>query len=131
MITGCFMFFPSAVFWEVGGFDLNIFLYYEEIDICTRLRRKGYKSIYYPQVSFQHSQGESTNKQPSLTTIERYISRLYCYKKHHTYGLYIIYYLINLVKLIFHPERWFIFPFLLHGENMSHSMRHRKAMGKK
>ena len=34
-INGAFMMFPSEVFFKIKGFDTNIFLYYEEYDICT------------------------------------------------------------------------------------------------
>ncbi len=56
------MIFPKNIFWEVGGFDQNIFLYYEELDICYRLKEKGYKSVVYPNCRFSHLHGESTKK---------------------------------------------------------------------
>jgi len=41
-IAGMFMLFRSAAFRKVGGFDERYFLYYEDVDLCARLRRAGY-----------------------------------------------------------------------------------------
>ncbi|OGA14382.1 MAG: hypothetical protein A3G25_16130 [Betaproteobacteria bacterium RIFCSPLOWO2_12_FULL_63_13] len=41
-IAGMFMLFKADAFREVGGFDERYFLYYEDVDICARLRTAGY-----------------------------------------------------------------------------------------
>ena len=61
-INGCFMLFPSDVFFEIGGFDTNIFLYYEEYDIARRLEAKGYNNVVYPQSKFLHEGEVSSRK---------------------------------------------------------------------
>lgn len=53
-VAGIFMFFPSAVFAEMGGFDERYFLYFEDVDLCSRLRLKGYKITLEPSVSVIH-----------------------------------------------------------------------------
>jgi len=84
-VQGCFMFFRKDVFLEVGGFDTNLFLYYEEIDICKRLKDKGYKSVFYPNTYFTHFQGISTKNSVSKKS-EILISFLYVLKK--DFGVY-------------------------------------------
>lgn len=42
-IAGMFMVFPKRVFKELGGFDERYFLYYEDVDICSRARLQGYR----------------------------------------------------------------------------------------
>ena len=37
-----FMVFRASVFEQIGGFDENYFLYYEDVDICSRLWLEGY-----------------------------------------------------------------------------------------
>jgi N-acetylglucosaminyl-diphospho-decaprenol L-rhamnosyltransferase len=45
-IAGMFMLFNSKAFREVGGFDERYFLYYEDADICARLRNAGWDIGY-------------------------------------------------------------------------------------
>jgi len=42
-IGGMFMLFPRRVFDQLAGFDERYFLYYEDVDICARLRLLGYQ----------------------------------------------------------------------------------------
>lgn len=40
-LAGMFMFFKTECFARLSGFDERYFLYYEDVDICRRLRRQG------------------------------------------------------------------------------------------
>ena len=106
-VQGCFMLFKRDVFFEVGGFDTNLFLFYEEIDICKRLKDKGYSSVFFPTTYFTHFQGGSTKKSITIKG-EILISFLYILKK--DFGLirfYIISYYLGLkyfFKSIFSPK---------------------------
>ncbi len=42
-LAGMFLLFRSASFRDVGGFDEKYFLYYEDVDLGWRLRRRGYE----------------------------------------------------------------------------------------
>ncbi len=53
-VAGMFMMFPRDVFEELGGFDELYFLYYEDVDICARLRLLGYKTLLCPQATVTH-----------------------------------------------------------------------------
>ncbi|MGH8661519.1 MAG: glycosyltransferase family 2 protein [Burkholderiales bacterium] len=53
-IAGMFMLFRSAVFREVGGFDERYFLYYEDVDLCARLRAAGYDIRVEPAARVVH-----------------------------------------------------------------------------
>lgn len=53
-LSGCFIVFPTAVVQQVAGFDENIFMYTEDIDICRRIINAGYKTIFYPDVFIFH-----------------------------------------------------------------------------
>jgi hypothetical protein len=53
-IAGMFMLFGSEAFKAVGGFDERYFLYYEDVDICARLRAAGYGVRLVPAMSAVH-----------------------------------------------------------------------------
>ena len=43
-IHGSFMFINKKKFYEIGGFDDNFFLYFEETEFCYRAKKKGFLS---------------------------------------------------------------------------------------
>jgi N-acetylglucosaminyl-diphospho-decaprenol L-rhamnosyltransferase len=53
-VAGMFMLFRSSVFQELLGFDERYFLYYEDVDLCRRLRKRGYEVLLVPTVSAVH-----------------------------------------------------------------------------
>jgi GT2 family glycosyltransferase len=53
-VAGMFMMFPREVFERVGGFDERYFLYYEDVDICARLRLLGYQAVVCPGARVVH-----------------------------------------------------------------------------
>lgn len=88
-VQGCLMFFDSKVFYKIGGFDSNLFLFYEEIDICKRVKKEGYKVIYNPISYFIHFNGSSTKNSISKKS-EILISLLYVLKKEFGIARYFI-----------------------------------------
>ncbi len=71
-IGGSFMFIPRKVFVEVGGFDEDYFMYGEDIDICYKIKKAGYKVYYTPQTTAIHFKGESTRRSSINHTYEFY-----------------------------------------------------------
>lgn len=61
-VGGMFMLFRSDVFREIGGFDEKFFLYYEDVDICWRLRQKGYEIKLIPSVEVIHDARRESRK---------------------------------------------------------------------
>lgn len=53
-VGGMFMLFPRDVFERLGGFDERYFLYYEDVDICARLRLSGHEAVLCPQAAVVH-----------------------------------------------------------------------------
>lgn len=45
-LTGATLLIPSKVWKELKGFNEKMFMYYEDVDLCLRIRDLGYKLIY-------------------------------------------------------------------------------------
>lgn len=61
-VGGMFMLFPRNVFERLGGFDQRYFLYYEDVDLCARLRLLGYEVVVCPQASVAHHAQRSSHR---------------------------------------------------------------------
>lgn len=55
--SGAALFIRATVFREVGGFDPYFFAHQEEIDLCWRIQRKGYKIYACPRSVVHHLGG--------------------------------------------------------------------------
>jgi N-acetylglucosaminyl-diphospho-decaprenol L-rhamnosyltransferase len=71
----CFLVRRSA-FEQVGGFDERYFMYMEEVDLCWRLGRAGWKVVYAPAAMVIHRQGVSTDRHPYRMIVEHHRSLL-------------------------------------------------------
>ena len=64
-VQGSFLVMPKEVFEKCGGFDDSFFLYFEEIDLCLRLKAAGLAVYYYPGISITHQGGGSGGNSPA------------------------------------------------------------------
>jgi N-acetylglucosaminyl-diphospho-decaprenol L-rhamnosyltransferase len=59
-IPGTAMAVSSRAWHQVGGFDERYFLYHEDLDLCLRLRRAGWRLVFAPEMEAVHSLGGET-----------------------------------------------------------------------
>jgi N-acetylglucosaminyl-diphospho-decaprenol L-rhamnosyltransferase len=71
----CFLVRRSA-FESVGGFDEAYFMYAEDADLCWRLARAGWGTMYVPTAEVLHIQGVSTDHHPYRMIVEHHRSLL-------------------------------------------------------
>lgn len=130
-IPGSFMFVRTKDFNEVGGFDTNIFLYYEETDLCKRLRAKGKYAYLVPSAEFVHFHGASTGKSIAIKK-ELRISLLYIMRKHYGIAGYTSVLLFMLLKYffssIFKAKNWPLFFLFLKGAPITDSLKQKQKI---
>lgn len=61
-VGGMFMLFPRGIFERLRGFDERYFLYYEDVDICGRLRLLGHEVALCPQARVTHHAQRSSHR---------------------------------------------------------------------
>jgi N-acetylglucosaminyl-diphospho-decaprenol L-rhamnosyltransferase len=70
---------------QVGAFDEGFFMYAEDADLCTRLRRGGWTVLFTPELEVMHERGVSTGN--SKRMIHEHSRSIYRYfAKHHATG---------------------------------------------
>jgi N-acetylglucosaminyl-diphospho-decaprenol L-rhamnosyltransferase len=70
--SGASMMLRREVLETVGGFDAAFFLYFEEVDLCLRIKAAGWECWYVPESRVMHVRGQSTG----VTVLEQAPRRL-------------------------------------------------------
>ena len=81
-ISGSFMMMRKEVYKKVGGFDEQFFMYGEDLDLCYRIQKNGYKVFYVHTTQIIHYKGEST-KRSSLDETKVFYSAMHLFVKKH------------------------------------------------
>ena len=90
-VPGAFSIMRREALAKTGLFDPRFFLYCEEVDLCRRIKARGFRVIYWPDVVVTHIGGESGRQ---LTTLKfsdsesqvvlwRMRATLLYFRKHH------------------------------------------------
>lgn len=79
--TGCCLLVRRECWQEVGGFDEDFFLYYEDVDLCRRARTTGWTVWYEPSVRVTHFLPLHTRAvPPALRVVTRHALLTYAAK---------------------------------------------------
>jgi len=81
-ISGSFMMMLKEVYAKVGGFDEQFFMYGEDLDLCYRIQKSGFKVYYVHSTQIIHYKGEST-KRSSLDETKVFYSAMHLFVKKH------------------------------------------------
>ncbi|MFH2085812.1 MAG: glycosyltransferase family 2 protein [bacterium] len=81
-VGGAYLLIKKNIFKQLGGFDRNIFMYLEDVDLCVRARRLGMKIVYCPHSVIQHVGGASSSNKYRIVQKAWFESREYYAKKH-------------------------------------------------
>jgi GT2 family glycosyltransferase len=81
-VSGACMLIRREPFERCGGFDASFFLYWEDADLCRRLRALGYTVRYAPRLRVRHIVGRSSRTSRALAIRAFHASALRYYRKH-------------------------------------------------
>ena len=82
-LSGSALLVRREAFEAVGGFDPKYFMYFEDVDLCDRLARAGWTSVYVPSAVVEHTGGHATRREPASmqrahhTSAYRYLADRY------------------------------------------------------
>jgi N-acetylglucosaminyl-diphospho-decaprenol L-rhamnosyltransferase len=75
-VSGAAVWLRRTALDDVGGWDERYFMYVEDVDLCWRLRRAGWRVAYEPAGSVEHLLGVSTANRPYRMIAEHHRSLL-------------------------------------------------------
>ncbi|MFH0964491.1 MAG: glycosyltransferase family 2 protein [Planctomycetota bacterium] len=87
VVSGCCILARRELLERIGAFDEEYFIYFEETDLCERIRRAGYRVLYVPDAEIVHLGGATTVKQETWFRIQFEKSRRRFFLKHRGRGL--------------------------------------------
>ena len=106
----CCMLIPNRIFEKVGYIDENVFMYYDDTDLCVRFLNHGFQMVYVPKAVMWHKVSSSTGGEKSKTaTYYMYRNQLYFINKYRDYiGILARTYVVlrSIVKFILSPFRY-------------------------
>jgi GT2 family glycosyltransferase len=80
-VSGAAFFVRDEVLDKVGFFDPSYFMYCEDVDLCFRAWKAGYRVMYCPDSVITHAIGRSTDKAPNRMIGRFHRSMLRFYRK--------------------------------------------------
>jgi GT2 family glycosyltransferase len=85
--TGGASLYKIEVFKQIGLFDEDFFLYFEDVDISFRAQLAGWKVTYNPKAIAYHKQGASSKKIPGIALNKTFANLPQLFIKNVPYGL--------------------------------------------
>ena len=81
-VSGCAMMIRRDLMNELGGFDEDYFMYFEETDFCVRARQRGNRVHHAPVGEFVHEGGGTSKTVRLRTFLDFQRSRILFHRKH-------------------------------------------------
>jgi GT2 family glycosyltransferase len=69
---------------DIGGFDERFFMYWEEVDLCYRLRTRGWRIDFVAEPAVVHAEAASTRQRRAEMAVRQFRSALLFYRHHYS-----------------------------------------------
>ncbi|NMC64473.1 MAG: glycosyltransferase family 2 protein [SAR324 cluster bacterium] len=80
-VTAACLLMRKKVFEEIKGFDENLSVAFNDVDLCLRIRRAGYKIVYTPYAEFYHHESISRGYEDTTEKLARFDKEIDFMKK--------------------------------------------------
>jgi len=87
-VSGACILTKKSYYQGLGGFDKNIFMYMEEVDLLYRARKLGLNTYFYPDAQIIHL-GSASSGGKTFPILQVYRGFIFFYKKHYSF-LYLL-----------------------------------------
>lgn len=103
-ISGAFFIIKYSILKEIGMFDENVFLFYEEDILAKKLQEKGYKTVSVNDVKFIHYESQTIGKTLNYYNKMKqlYKSKMYYHTKYNHIAIWqkVIFQILNVFRKI-------------------------------
>lgn len=82
-VSGSCLAIKREVIEQIGLLDENIRIYFEDIDWCYKIRRRGWQVIHHGNIPVFHYGGQSAKKFAGLASYQYRVSQLYFWSKYY------------------------------------------------
>ena len=111
VLQGASLLLRKSVLDQIGFMDGDYFMYSEEVDLCYRIQRAGWRLYWVPQSQVIHYGGQSTKQIAGEMFLQLYLGKLKYLRKHNGRYAGRIYKIIllkaALIRLALTPLLWF------------------------
>jgi N-acetylglucosaminyl-diphospho-decaprenol L-rhamnosyltransferase len=76
-VSGACMLVRRQAFEQVGGFDENYWMYWEDADLCRRLKDRGWEAMFCPGAEAHHRTGSSGQSERTIIAFHTSATRYY------------------------------------------------------
>jgi GT2 family glycosyltransferase len=121
VLMGACLMVRKEVLDQVGFLDEDYFIYSEEVDLCYRIQRAGWRIYWVPQAEVVHFGGQSTQQVATEMFLNLYHSKIKYFRKHHAWPAAQLYKLILRIAAL---ARIILAPFVI----FEHSSRRQKHL---
>ena len=112
LVKGCSLLVNLEKFIDKDIFDKNYFFFFEEIDLCRNIKKKGENIFVLNQVKIEHKNAKSVNENLNLRYQDfrhwnYFWGRFYYFKKHYGFLYSLIIHLGKLIRFSFNILRYY------------------------
>jgi GT2 family glycosyltransferase len=125
-LAGGFLVVRTEAFERVGLLDERFFIYLEDVDICKRLHKAGWRVCFVPSARILHSWGASSRQRRQKAFWWHHLSMFKYFQKHYPY-LFPINILLLLPGLVMHYFSWWTYHTLTSWKSFSTDEKNGKS----